>query len=1047
MELMTAKPSREGTHGVLRRRTGASLLALVLLGLTCSKGIAASRAQGEEGSGASAPDEEQGADLAEANRRLRESEQALQALRKRQLHNLEQMLEVSTPREKGPVLLAFAKVLFEAAAGAGDVAETFLDDLEGAVAPKARQAFQQRIDELRKHADGFQEKIVETLHRAKRLPLDETTRRGVVQLLARAHKARGQGLAALKEYRRLVRRSPMSPEGREAAYHLGEHALEQGEIEEALRLFRVAAGPGRSGRGDTRSYLARRKIGWCQLQGDDLVSALATFETLLKELNRPGGPAQLGSQVRSDYLYAMGQNLGFDAARRHLNVVWGRGKGRAMLRGLAECYYRDHRYEDALAAHRSLLGKGQDPLREALYRWRIVQGLAALGRREDAWSAMVAAFSAQQELREGPEDRSVRAAQVRILAEEVSRDLLIRGHDRLLEQGGQADKDAHAAMASQASQAVDLLQLYLELFPAAPRRWTMRLALGDMLYLLDRFLEASTELEAVFEEKEAGILRKEAGKGAALCLGAMLRKSATNEAGARGLAARLTKLSSRFLALYPAGDAAMVVRIEGAEALRVLGRQEEAQAKLAAVVDAGGKHAIDAAEASLAMLMASEEWSGLAAAASRFLQREELGDAAFKERMEAVCCKAKLRLARAASPGAAGGRALLALGRGLQAFAVQNPGCPKAPQAWLEAGRTLRSAGGLLLARSSLEGLIEQHPKSDETRQAALELASVCEDLADLGCAADALVRAAKGAACGEGLPLLLRAAAMRQARGDHEAALGLGRSLLHTCPDAKEPAAALFDAVRAAMRRRDLGLAKQALGAVQGAGAGRGEESSLAARLYLEAIAFLGGKQDSFELEGLLAEYMGSPSPDARDAAAAIEAVAALVEAKRSRIAKLVEAGLRVRKEDLEELAQLTAAIERWAATAASSTGELESRTRALVLAADGLQMAASAMSEVAQRVWAVTSPDSPLRALSEDAGRLQEDLDERSLEIATRALGLGADLSPWRMNARLLSGEAPIRDAWYATLPHLAPAKRARIPFPGRTFFGAAPGQVDRR
>ena len=700
---------------------------------------------------------------------------------------------------------------------------------------------------------------------------------------------------------------------------------------------------------------------------------------------------------------------GYDVGWQRLVRVWGTEGARRLLPGLADGYHRERRHEDAVRALRALLDLPAPPDRRASRQWKLAAGLAGLRRDDEALDAVDRGLSLLRQPDLAEQTAAPRLVQLRDLAERTARSLLLRRHDELL---------AQALPRREPTTELRLMEGYLEQFPAAPQRFRVRMARADLLHGAGRASAAADAFEAVVDDASASELHAEAAKGAVLSLGELLATTTARPERA-SIAERLVARADAFLARRDGGGAAAPVRLERARSLRELGRVTEARVAYTELFRAGGKIGAEAAEGLLELLLAAEDWPALAATAAELRELPDLGGEAFAARMEALRCKATHRDLLGKGPTSPRGPRS---GGPLLDFARDNPTCPEAPSALLAAALDLRGGGRLDLARGALETLLERHAEASEAAQARRELAGVCEALADLRCAADTMLRVAPGLTCAERSAVVLRAASFLRALGEAERALELVAGLCRTCLDEARPRAALFDAGLRALAQGDVPAARRHLGASRDLGA-LDPDLRLASRLAAEALAFTSGKQDTVDLELLLAEYIGSEAKGRASDQAATLALAELAATLRLRLEAAASRAARGELDALAELAERTAALERWAETARTAAGSVGDRARSLVLAADGLRAAAAA----------VDAGGRSRAELAADAARLGRDLRSRSRAFAGRALALGQTPSCWRRRALLLAAEDGVRHGLGALLAELVPGFGARSPFPG--------------
>ncbi|MBM4318917.1 MAG: tetratricopeptide repeat protein, partial [Deltaproteobacteria bacterium] len=521
------------------------------------------------------------------NRRLRQAEEQLRGLRQRQAETLSKMLELAEQdAERLAILFALAALYQEGAELAEQAAGTFADEQTQGAASGEQLRPEQSMVRLRQEAVACRSEALAALDRVRRLSSEPAVVAEAASQRAALLIGQGQQDEAREQYREALAAAPSSPQGRDAALHLGNEALGSGRLEEAQQLFQQVLDHGGVTTDDLPSLFASWGIGSCHFRRKQLPQATATFSSLLLILQRTRPGSTLFEKVRSSYLRALAEGSSFDEAWTQLVQLLGEQTASAQLPDLAESYQSLPRYEDALLAWKMLLGRAAEPARQLHCRWRILQDLAALGRDEEALGelpealerskAMLLSASLPPEAPAIGEPAPVQLAgpdlqllaETRDLAEKVAASLLLARVAQVESPGGLAEPAVRSL--------AGMLQSHAEIFPGSARRRSLQLGQGTALYLLGSLIEAARHFDEVFAAEGDSELGRQAGLKAVLALGQALQQLPAEGRGeAEAMARRILAISDRWLAgARPANEGAALVSLDRARALRLLGQDE-----------------------------------------------------------------------------------------------------------------------------------------------------------------------------------------------------------------------------------------------------------------------------------------------------------------------------------------------------------------------------------------------------------------------------------------------------------------------------------------
>ncbi len=901
--------------------------------------------------------------------RFTQAHAALQRIRDDQVANLRRLIELYDGRPLGRAWLALAHLHLQTADGVRQLSASTGEDL--------------RADDVRE----AQQLAVQALRNADKLPLGAIEGQQVTALLARTLEDLGEDADAVAALRQLLRRAPESTAGREAALRLGRRALRLGQLPEAAALLAVAMGPTPPPSApDALALAAQLQLGICMYLAADHDGAVRLLEALIAS-STTEGQATSGGAGRMDratafYVEALARMGPWKATQKRVRTRWPAARAWAILAGAAEAYRRNGGDRSASQGLRVLGSTAAPPGLRLGARWRSVDLAHRRGRPgslDDLDAALQATGGAAAEV------RGTRWANTRVgdLGEATSRRILLALHRRVIAGEAPAEPLAHSAG-----------QHHL-VFGDQPDAWRVDLVLGDALYRLGRDPAAAQAFERVLAAEAAGPRAQEAGAGRVFALTRAL--AAPGADGATAAAAALAAADA-YLDRWAAGPHAAAVRLDRGAALEALGRGGEARATYRQVAAGGGDAAADGAHALLVSLRRAGRWDALQQAIASLTASGVLDEEGASE----AGCEAGYELALAA------GGQRKAAGQLLK-FATGRPGCAQAGGALLDAARRFRAARSLASARSAARAAVAwQVEAGGKSRDAWAELATICQEMADLSCAGEAEAHVAGRKGCDDSRGRsVLRAGLLLRAVGRHDEAAGLVAAWGRQCEGA-EAASTLTGWAEGGDREATPYL--DALRRLSGKGKKAKREEPLGARLLRQAARLADGEADDLDLGFVIAEYRDIAAPSLAQERAVWIAIGAAAAKGRRGVARAAVAAEGAGED--AAVADLLGAVDSllaWGRFAGGATAARQLRAAALDHVGRGLLEAASALEVALSR-----NP-----ALGQDIVAVAAKLRREAAKACDRAIeGLDGPHRA-RLTRRLVDAPPSVSRAWRAVVP----------------------------
>jgi tetratricopeptide (TPR) repeat protein len=370
-------------------------------------------------------------------------------------------------------------------------------------------------------------------------------------LYRRAHEVAQNGgeAEARALYQQLLRPDGGSRLTAEAHVALAELDFAKGDFDAALAHYRevvALAGP-------TRPY-ALYKQGWCWLNKNEPAKAMEAFEAVAALPAGPGFPEErrqaIAREARRDLAktYALSDRP-FEEAAGYLERLGG-SESPELLERLAEAYAEKGRWREAAAIFRDLLATHVSSPLLCEWQWQIVRATLSTGTRREqlAETQRLAAVLARLE---STHALATTVTACRNKLRDITKEQMLLWHKS-------AQKNHDTELATLAD---PLYRQYLARFSKEKDAAELAYYHGDLLWTLERWIEAHDEYVRVLELEPHGKFRKEAAYGAVLAAKNALEAEPTR-APAKGLTPqpfsigeqRLLAAFDRYLAHVPDGE-------------------------------------------------------------------------------------------------------------------------------------------------------------------------------------------------------------------------------------------------------------------------------------------------------------------------------------------------------------------------------------------------------------------------------------------------------------------------------------------------------------
>jgi tetratricopeptide (TPR) repeat protein len=633
----------------------------------------------------------------------------------------------------------------------------------------------------------------------------------------------GKDDRALDAYRKLVKEHPASKHVPDALLAFAEHWFDEGRIDEALRGYAAV-----TGWGESRVYgYALYKEGWCWLNEADYEAALRAFAAVIAHDAAGAGKGEaskiaLAREAKKDLVRAFAHVGTPGKALAFFRKVAGEGDAVWMLERLAETWFDDGRWKDAIAAWRGVIALEPASAKNHAREARIVRATLPLADRGATVKELRRLGDLLDVLAKGGAARAVVDE-----ARRTTADLL-----RETATGWHRDAAASGDRAAWAAASV-AYEEYLRRFSDAKDAGTMTYFWADALYAQGMWSAAGDRFLDALKKDPHGPHAVEAAKAAVL---AYRHPGADDE--------KLARACEAYLEYLPDGDHAVDAMLELARLHREHGRLAAARPLLARIVDEHPDHALapTAALWLLDVLRATGDDDALLALAARLRAIPALygaGDAGpvIDGVLEWGAYRRCVKLVE-------GGADWASAGLCFDDYAADHPKAPRLYDALVNAAVAYEKAHRVGLALKARESLAVLYPDRDAGRDSLFAAAAMYMDLGLYNKASARFEEfAARYPASPHACGALGNAALFAEGLGEHDRALALSEKFVAACAkDKKEACARTF---RTAALHEAKGDAKGALvvydGYVKRCGRAWSLDDYFAARLAL-AKGRLGG-------------------------------------------------------------------------------------------------------------------------------------------------------------------------------------------------------------
>ncbi|MBI3071753.1 MAG: tetratricopeptide repeat protein [Deltaproteobacteria bacterium] len=408
-----------------------------------------------------------------------------------------------TPREH-PDLPEFLSRLAEMYWEEGDLYFRRAMKREGASEAAAREAEMRRASDAQGRAVKIYERIVKSFPSYKRL--DE-----VLYFLGYAYQELGRIRDAEDRFREILRDIPTSDYAPDALMALAEHAWSRDQLKLATEMYQklVAYGEG------PLYGFALYKLAWCAYNRRDYRQTIDYFLQAIRHGEKAGDPRlELIKEAKKDLVTAVSRvATGAGAAEAFFRRVGGDGLVRDSLPRLAELFYGQGRFAEALAIYRRLANDEGESADGVNFAAGALQCAIALGDRARVVSevAMLGARWKKIRANVGEPTRSVVAKRL----ENTIRDLAVVYH----REGDKLKNDDILGLATA------VYGVYLDAFAEGERAAEMRFFFGEALFRTGQNARAAEEYTKVVDANPAGPRAAAAAYGAVVALDRALGRS------------------------------------------------------------------------------------------------------------------------------------------------------------------------------------------------------------------------------------------------------------------------------------------------------------------------------------------------------------------------------------------------------------------------------------------------------------------------------------------------------------------------------------------
>ena len=459
----------------------------------------------------------------------------------------------------------------------------------------------------------------------------------------------GDRAGALRSYQALIDQFPASRFVPDAYVQMGEHYFQHNDLAHARAAFEKAA----AFRLPKVYAFSVYKLAWCDYNAHDYRAAIEKFREVVEYSDRQGETKdrdriQLKSEALKDVVLAFAQVDAIDDAAAYLTAKGG-ARSVELIDRLAGTYFESGKFEQAIRVYRLLSASAPGDARAAAWQQKVLLAYDKLNRRDDVAREMerlVASYGPRSEWAKTNSAKPNAVGEARDLTESALRELVQDYHQ-------EAIKTKNAATYRLAR---DIYKRYLDAFPDSESAYRLRFYYAEILYALEEWEPAADQYALVADADPKGEYAGKAAYDAVLALdkavaiaqgklrkrelvdGARVDDQKAKERVEQARAARPTEAKAvpeeaipdverklvaaceRYLRVSPQASDEVVVRYKAAFVFYEHRQYAEAGKRFEEIVARwpADPLAQKAADLSLDVLNAREDWLALAELASKF---------------------------------------------------------------------------------------------------------------------------------------------------------------------------------------------------------------------------------------------------------------------------------------------------------------------------------------------------------------------------------------------------------------------------------------------
>ncbi|RME27547.1 MAG: hypothetical protein D6798_04285 [Deltaproteobacteria bacterium] len=460
---------------------------------------------------------------------------------------------------------------------------------------------------------------------------------------------------AVKEFNNLVRTYPDSEYVPDAYVLIGEYYFDKNNAYKALIAYQKAA----RYKDSPKYAFAMYKLAWCYYNVGEYGKAIDTMKAVVAYslANQEGDKSKLTLQEEAlkDLVRFFADAGDLQEAIDYFNKLGKQDLIEAMLKRLANTYFENGEFEQAITTYRRLIAENPNSKKAPEYQNEIILAYQKMDRKKETMAEIDRLLktygknSAWQRQNASDPD-AIKAANDYI--EKNLRTVAINYHAEAKKLGaGRAAREAYEL-------AYQAYQVYLENFPEEKNAYEMRYAFGELLYKLKKYDEAYEQYMKVVEMDPKGQRSEFCAESAIFAAEEMVKQEekagriqkpegkATDPVPLSEWEQKLLAACDQYTKYFKDNKKARNVIYKSAYLLYNKNHFKEASDRFRIVIamDPASKEAEQAANLILDSFNLVEDWANLKEVAKAFYDQESLGSRKFKEEVYKVYERASFKL-------------------------------------------------------------------------------------------------------------------------------------------------------------------------------------------------------------------------------------------------------------------------------------------------------------------------------------------------------------------------------------------------------------------